>query len=52
MDKMLKTKELDSTLSKKTYVAPQMTVEYIEHQGCILCESGQGDVCMDDDYNN
>ena len=51
MDKMQKTKEIDSTLSKKTYVAPQMTVEYIEHQGTILTAScGHQDGCIEDDY--
>ena len=51
MDKMLKTEEKDSTLSKKTYVAPQMTVEYIEHQGTILTAScDHQDGCIEDDY--
>lgn len=49
MDKMQKTKEIDSTLSKKTYVAPQMTVEYFEHQCALLDCSGSGDVCIEDE---
>lgn len=47
MDKMLKTKEFDSTLSKKTYVAPQMTVEEFDHQCALLECSGTGDVCIE-----
>lgn len=48
MDKMLKNEKMASTLQKKPYVAPQMVVEYIEHQGCILCESC-GEVLVEDE---
>ena len=50
MDKMQKTKEIDSTLSKKTYVAPQMTVEEFDHQGALLDCSGFPDMttCIED----
>jgi hypothetical protein len=49
MDKMLKTKEMDSTLQKRPYVAPQMVVEeYGQQKAFLLACSGDDLVtCID-----